>query len=115
MTPNSHARIEPHLFNGKIALRTVQTPKRFTTATAAATATLQQEATTKSQATALSNIIRPIMLYKIDQACYPSGSLWEPLGAYGRFWEPLGAFGSFWKLQEAFGSLWEPLKASRSL
>ena len=54
MPPNSHARIEPHLFNGKIALRTVQTPKRFTTATATATATLQQQATAKSQATALS-------------------------------------------------------------
>ena len=54
--------------NGKIALRTVQTPKRFTTATATATATLQQEATAKSQATAVSNIIRPIMLYKPIQA-----------------------------------------------
>ena len=115
MPPNSHARIEPHLFNGKIALRTVQTPKRFTTATAAATATLQQEATTKSQATALSNIIRPIMLYKIDQACYPSGNLWEPLGASENLWEPLGDSGSLWEPLGASGSFRKRLGASGSL
>ena len=63
---------QPHLCIRKVASRTVQTPNGCTEETATATATLQQQATAKSQATALSNIISPIMLYKTDKDCWSS-------------------------------------------